>query len=38
MISKTKINKDTIVNLTEEQIDELVYNKASDLFLGSYGE
>lgn len=38
MISKTKINKDTIANLSEDELDELVYNKASDLFLGTFGE
>ena len=38
MITKTKINTDTIQNLDNEQLDELVYNKAVDLYLGTFGE
>ena len=38
MISKVKITDTTIKNLTDEQLDELVYNKAADLYLGTFGE
>jgi hypothetical protein len=38
MIIKTKINPDTIKNLDMGQLDELVYNKASDIYLGTFGE
>lgn len=38
MITKTKINTDTIQNLDNEKLDELVYNKAVDLYLGTFGE
>lgn len=38
MISKVKITDTTIKNLTNEQLDELVYNKAADLYLGTFGE
>jgi hypothetical protein len=38
MISKIKITDDLIKTLTDEQLDELVYNKAADLYLGTFGE
>lgn len=38
MISKVKITLETINNLTDEERDELVYNKAVDLYLGTFGE
>lgn len=38
MISKVKITDTTIRDLTDEQLDELVYNKAADLYLGTFGE
>jgi hypothetical protein len=38
MIIKTKINPDTIQGLDMEQLDELVYNKAADIYLGTFGE
>jgi hypothetical protein len=38
MIIKTKITKEIIENLSEEQIDELVYNKASDKYFETFGE
>jgi hypothetical protein len=38
MISKVKITDTTIKTATEEQLDELVYNKAADLYLGTFGE
>jgi hypothetical protein len=38
MISKIKITTETSKNLTDEQLDELVYNKAADLYLGTFGE
>jgi hypothetical protein len=38
MITKTKINFDSIKNLDIKQIDELVYNKAVDIYLGTFGE
>ncbi|MEP2671574.1 MAG: DUF4375 domain-containing protein [Cyclobacteriaceae bacterium] len=37
MISKIKINPETIKNLTDEQLDDFVYTKASDLYLKTYG-
>lgn len=33
-----KITTETSKNLTDEQLDELVYNKAADLYLGTFGE
>jgi hypothetical protein len=38
MISKIKINPETIKNLTDEQLDDFVYTKASDLYLKTFGE
>jgi hypothetical protein len=38
MVSKTKITNETTKNLTGEQLDQLVYNKAADLYLGTFGE
>ncbi len=38
MITKTKINPDTIKNLDVEQLDELVYKKAVDIYLETFGE
>ncbi len=38
MTIKTKITKEIIKNLSEEQIDELVYNKASDKYFETFGE
>jgi hypothetical protein len=38
MISKIKITDNIIKTLTDEQLDELVYNKAADLYLGTFGE
>lgn len=38
MISKIKIADTTIKNLTDDQLDEMVYNKAADLYLGTFGE
>ena len=38
MIIKTKINPDTIKNLDLRQLDKLVYNKAVDIYLGTFGE
>jgi|GEM_PF-1779020 len=38
MIIKTIINPDVIKNLNEEQLDALVYNKAIDKYLGTFGE
>ena len=38
MTTKTKITKENIENLSEEQIDELVYNKASDKYFETFGE
>jgi len=38
MISKVKITDTTIKNLTDDQLDELVYNKAADLYLETFGE
>lgn len=38
MISKIKITNTTIKTLTGEQLDELVYNKAADLYLETFGE
>ena len=38
MITKTKINSETTKNITEKQLDELVYNKAVDKYLGTFGE
>ena len=37
-MAKTKITKEISQNLTEEQFDELVYNKASDKYFGTFGE
>lgn len=34
MISKVKITTETIKDLTDQQLDEAVYNKAADLYLG----
>jgi hypothetical protein len=38
MIIKTKINSQTIANLNDKELDELVYNKAVDLYLKTFGE
>jgi hypothetical protein len=38
MISKVKITDTTIKTSTDEQLDEHVYNKAADLYLGTFGE
>jgi hypothetical protein len=38
MISKVKVTPQTIVNLNDEQLDDMVYNKAADLYLGTFGE
>ncbi len=38
MTTKTKITKEIIENLSEEQIAELIYNKASDKYFGTFGE
>ena len=38
MTTKTKITKEIIENLSEEQIDELIYNKASDKYFETFGE
>lgn len=38
MISKVRITPETINNLTDEELDELVYNKAVYLYLGTFGE
>ncbi|NOS92615.1 MAG: DUF4375 domain-containing protein [Cyclobacteriaceae bacterium] len=38
MISKVKITTETTKNLTDEQLDDLVYTKAADLYLGTFGE
>jgi hypothetical protein len=38
MTVKTKITKEITENLSEEQLDELVYNKASDKYFGTFGE
>jgi hypothetical protein len=38
MTSKIRITTETTKNLTDEQLHELVYNKAADLYLGTFGE
>ena len=38
MISKIKITTEVIKSLTDEQLDELVYSKATDLYLGTFGK
>jgi hypothetical protein len=38
MTTKTKITKEITENLSEEQLDELVFNKASDKYFGTFGE
>lgn len=38
MTLKTKITKEIVENLSEEQIDELVYNRASDKYFETFGE
>jgi hypothetical protein len=38
MISKVRITTQTTRNLTDEQLDELVFKKAADLYLGTFGE
>jgi hypothetical protein len=37
MTTKTKITKEIVGNSTEEQIDELIYNKASDKYFETFG-
>ncbi len=37
-MAKTKITKEISQNLTEEQFEELVYNKASDKYFGTFGD
>ena len=38
MEAKTKITKEMVENLSAGQLDELVYNKASDKYFGTFGE
>ncbi|HWB92537.1 MAG TPA: DUF4375 domain-containing protein [Puia sp.] len=38
MIVKAKVNAETIKDLTDEQLDSLVYEKASQLDCGTFGE
>jgi hypothetical protein len=38
MLIKTKINQQAILNLNGEQLYALVYNKAVDKYLGTFGE
>lgn len=38
MISKVKITDTTIETSTDEQLDELIYTKGADLYLGTFGE
>ncbi len=38
MTTKTKINPEVIRNLNDEQLDAIVYNKAIDKYLGTFGE
>jgi hypothetical protein len=38
MTTKTKITREITENLSEKQLDELVFNKASDKYFGTFGE
>lgn len=38
MILKVKITREKIATSTYVQLDEMVYNKAADLYLGTFGE